>query len=152
MTERLECVDRVEGYSVAYPARWQTNTGEVLGPCSIFHPDPFEIPRDSEMPVELAVTIGFENMPFAELTGEMPGRREISRERTTVDGRAAVRMVSESTGDGLHERDLRAYQYFVDLGDETMVATTYDAGEPTFERRRRILDAMMRSFDFRQPG
>ncbi len=77
---------------------------------------------------------------------------EISRERTTVDGRAAVRMESESTGGGLHEPYFRAYQYFVDLGEETMVATTYDAGEPTFERRRRILDAMMRSFDFRQPG
>jgi hypothetical protein len=148
-----ECVNRAEGYAVAYPEGWHTNAPNGPAPCSVFHPAPFRIPVDSEMPVDLAVTIGFEAVSYAELTGEMLGRREISREATRVDGREALSMVSESTGEGLHEPGLRAYQFFVDLGDTTMIATTYDAGaEPAFERRRRILDAMMASFDFRAPG
>lgn len=148
-----ECTNRSEGYAVAFPEGWHTNPDGALGPCSVFHPQPFRIPVDSEMPVELAVMIGFEAVPFADLTGEMLGRRVISREAARVDGREAMRMLSESTGDGLHEPGLRAYQFFVDLGDTTMIATTYDAdAEPAFERRRRILDAMMASFDFRAPG
>jgi hypothetical protein len=152
MQERAECVNREEGYAVAYPAGWQVNSDGIFGPCSIFHPGPIEIPGDSEVPVDLAIMIGFEGVPIATLTGDVLGRREVARERTRVDGREALRIDSETTGEGLYDTGIRIYQYFVDLGDSTMVASTFDAGEPPFERKRRILDAMMRSFDFRQPG
>jgi hypothetical protein len=152
MADRRECVNPPDGYAVAYPAGWRTNTGEILPLCSVFHPGEFRIPPASELPAELAISIGFEEVPFATLTGEMLGRREISRRPVRVDGREGVAMLSESTGEGLHDAGLRAYQFFVDLGATTMVATTYDVGEPDFERRRRILDAMMASFDFREPS
>lgn len=152
MERTTECVDRIEGYAVEYPATWHVNTGEILGPCSLFDPDPIEVPRDSEIPLEIAITIGFEPVPFAALTGDVLGRRDLSRERTTVDGREAMRIEGESTGEGLHDPGIRSYQYIVDLGDTTMIATTYSAGSLPLERKRRILDAMMATFDFRQPG
>jgi hypothetical protein len=152
MERTTECVDRVEGYAVRYPAGWHANTGEILGPCSLFDPEPIAIPPASEIPLDIAIMIGFEPVPFATLTGEVLGRRDLSREETTVDGRRAMRVEGETTGEGLHDRGIRSYQYLVDLGDTTMVASTYEAGSLPIQRKRRILDAMMATFDFRQPG
>jgi predicted small lipoprotein YifL len=151
MEQTSECINHVEGFAVEYPATWQTNTDEVLGPCMLFDPEPVEVPPASELPLEIAIQIGFEAVPFATLSREVLGRRDLTRERTTVDGREALRLESETTGEGLHDRGIRMYQYFVDLGDTTMVAATHDVGVLPFERKRRILDAMMATFDFREP-
>src|SRR5690606_21358777 len=40
------CVNPREGYSVSYPAGWHVNPGDVLDPCSLFDPDPIDVPRD----------------------------------------------------------------------------------------------------------
>lgn len=151
MERTAECVNRAEGYAVEYPAGWQVYDGEALGSCALFNPDPIEVPRDSELPLDIAIVIDFEPVPFATLTGDVLGRRDLSREPTTVDGREAVRIESETTGEGLYDAGIRSYRYLVDLGDTTMVASTYEAGSLPFERKRRILDAMMATFDFRQP-
>ena len=152
MARTAECADSANGYAVAYPATWHTNTGEILSPCSLFDPDPIEVPRDSEIPIEFAIAIGFQPIPCATLTGDMLGRRVLSRQPTRVDGRGAMRIESESTGEGLYDAGIRSYQYFVDLGDTTLIATTYGSGSLPLERKRRILDAMMATLDFRQPG
>jgi hypothetical protein len=152
MEQTAECINRMEGYAVEYPATWHVNPGEVLGPCMLFDPEPVEVPPASELPLEIAIQIGFEPVPFATLTGQVLGRRDLVRERTTVDGREALRIESETTGEGLHDRGIRMYQYFVDLGDTTMVAATHAVGALPFERKRRILDTMMARFDFREPG
>jgi hypothetical protein len=146
-----ECINRMEGYAVEYPATWHVNTDEVLGPCMLFDPEPVDVPLASELPLEIAIQLGFVPIPFAALTGQVLGRRDLVRERTTVDGREALRIESETTGEGLHDRGIRMYQYFVDLGDTTMVAATYAVGALPFERNRLILDTMMARFDFREP-
>lgn len=146
------CVNRVEGYAVEYPAGWQVNTAGVLGPCALFDPDPIYLTPDSEVSVGIAVSIGFEAGPLTDLTGDVLGRRVLSRTPASVDGRDALRIEAESTGEGLLDRGVRSYHYFVDLGDSTMVAGTYDTGGLPFERKRRILDGMMGTFDFREPG
>jgi hypothetical protein len=150
MERTARCEDPIEGYVVEYPADWHVAPGEVLGPCRLFDPEPVEIPVGSELPLEIAVQIGFAPGTLAAVAGDAFGRRELVRERVTVDGRAALRIESETTGDGLHDRGIRMVQYFVGRGDTTMVAATYDVGSLPFERRQRILDAMMASFDFRE--
>jgi hypothetical protein len=152
MAERAECHNRTEGYVVEYPAGWNVNSNDILGPCRLFNPGPIQIPRDSELPIDIAVTIWLEPVDFETLTGEVMGRRVISREETTVDGREAMRIEGETTGEGLHDRGIRTYEYFVHLGDTTMAASTYDVGDLPFERKRRILDDMMETFDFVRPG
>jgi len=112
MEQTRECINRIEGYAVQYPAPWHVNTGEVLAPCMLFDPESVEIPPASEFPLEIAIQIGFPPVPFVSLTGEVLGRRDLVRERITVDGREALRIESETTGEGLHDRGIRMYQYF----------------------------------------
>ncbi len=152
MTETAQCINRVEGYAVEYPAGWHTNPGEVMDECSLFDPEPVTVAPATEIPHDIAVSIRFEPVPYETVAGEVLGRRELSREAITVDGREAVQIESEATGEALLPEGARSYQYFVNLGDTTMVASTYDVGEFPYDRKRRILDAMMATFDFRQPG
>lgn len=149
MERTAECVNEAESYSVQYPADWHVNTEGVLGSCSLFDPDPIEVPRDSEIPLEIAVIIDVESIPFTAATGDVLGRRDLVRERTTVAGREAMRIEAESTGEGLYDRGIRSYQVFVDLGDRTMIAATYDVGSLDFERKRRLLDLMMETLELR---
>jgi hypothetical protein len=152
MERTAECVDPGEGFAVPYPADWHRDPAELIGPCALFHPEPFQLPRDSEVPIEIVVQIGFHPVFYADLAGDVLGREVISREPAMVDGRRAVRILAETTGDGLHDRGIRYQEYVVDLGEESMTAVTYDRAPLDFDRRRRILDAMMRGFDFREPG
>lgn len=148
MPRSKECVNADVGYAIRYPDDWHENTGEIVRPCSLFDPEPIDVPRNSELPIEIAVMIAFEPVSFTTLTGDELGRRVLSRERTTVAGRQAMKIQVESTGEGLYDRGIRSYQYFVDLGDTTMIATTYDAGRIPFERKRTILDAMLKTIRF----
>jgi hypothetical protein len=148
MEHTVECVNRVHGYAVRYPAGWHVNTGDVVAPCSLFDPGPIEVPRDSEIPVSIAVMIGVEPVAFATLTGDVLGRREVSRQSLMVQGREAMRIDGESTGEGLYDRGIRSYEYFVALGDSTLTAATYGVGSLPLERKRLILDAMMETLEF----
>jgi hypothetical protein len=143
------CVDDVHGFAVEHPAGWFTNPDDVLTPCALFHPEPFEVPRNAEIPIDLAVMIDVEPVPIETISGDVLGRVDLARGETTVAGHHAVRVESETTGEGLHEPGIRTYQYFVELADDrTLVAATYDAGELDFQRKRRILDAMMATLAF----
>lgn len=141
------CGNEQAGYSLRYPAGWHSHQGEVVAPCSLFDPQPFEVPRNSEVPYEIAIHVGTETAPFETLAGEMVGRTVLQREETTVAGRSAARIETESTGEGLLDRGVRSYEYVVDLGDETLVAATYDLGTPSFEEKRRVLDAMISTLE-----
>lgn len=147
MDRTADCVNDLDHYSIEYPADWHVNSGDILNPCSLFDPDSIVVPENSEIPVEIAVSIDFEPVDFATLTEDALGRRDLSRESATIDRREAVRIEGESTGAGLFEPGLRSYQYFIDLGDTTVIASTYDAGTLPFERKCQILDAMMATLD-----
>ena len=86
------CTNDAGGYSIAYPAGWNVNRGDVVAPCTLFDPEPIEVPPYSEIPHDIAVQVGIDPVPFATLAGEVMGRRTISREETTVAGRNAVRV------------------------------------------------------------
>lgn len=143
-----ECVNESEGYALEYPASWHVYTGDLLGPCSLFHPEPFEVPAYSEVPMEIAIMIDIEPVPYGTFVGDMVGRTTFSRAQTSIDGRQASRIEGETTGEGLHPPGIGSYEYFVDLGGATLIAVTYDAGGMPFERKRRVLDAMMSTLEF----
>lgn len=147
-----ECVNRADGYVIRYPASWEVNSAEIVAPCSLFDPEPIEIPVASEIPLDIAVVIGVEPVAFQTLSGDALGRRDLSRERTTVGGRRAVRIESETTGEGLHDAGIRFHRVVVDLGDRTFVAATYDVGSPSYEAKHAILDQMMATVRFQTPN
>lgn len=150
------CTNSELGVTVAYPEEWRTNDGDVLPSCSLFDPDPIDLEPATEIPPDLAVTLQGSDRQFAthaDATDE-PGTREIERRETTVDGRDAVAMLLEATEDApLLEPGTRLYRWVIDLGvDEmtvvsTLLVVTYDQGEPAFDEKRRVLDAMVRSLD-----
>lgn len=138
-----ECTNE-RGFVASYPATWVTNDGSVTLACSLFHPEPFMVPEGSEIPEDIAVSMHVEYMAFDDVAGSDFGIRTLQREDTVVAGRRAVRRLVEHTGDGLYNRGLRTYAWFVEWGDgSTFIASSHDAGEPPFGEKRRVLDAMM---------
>lgn len=142
------CTHSGQGFSVSYPAGWTTNGGEVVPACTAFDPDPFEIPRNSEMPFDIAVVIDVEDAPYETITESSRWERIVSDEPVTVDGRNARRVEAESTGEGLGPAGMRSLRYVVDLGNgRSLVATTHDVAGTDYQRNREILDRMMASID-----
>lgn len=141
------CTSADGGYAVEYPTGWSTNEGDVTEPCRFFHPEPFEVPQATEV-FGLAVTIGVEPVPF-ERVGAPDGmvEEELSREETTVAGRPAVVVETESTGEGLLPEGVRSYRYAVDLDGRTLVAVTRDVEGLDYGRNQDVLDAMMESLE-----
>lgn len=142
------CTNSSKGFSVSYQAGWTTNRGEVVPACTAFDPDAFEIPRDSEMPFDIAVVIDVEDVPYERITEPSRAERIISNEQVTIDGRDARRVEVESTGEGLASPGMRSLRYVVDLGNgRSLVATTHDVEGTDYHRNQEILGRMMASLD-----
>ena len=84
------CTNEEDGFSVAFPASWHTNAGEVAAACSFFHPDEFEVPERTET-LGVAILISREPVAFEAIAGEQPTRRDVTRDEFTVADRPAVR-------------------------------------------------------------
>jgi hypothetical protein len=137
------CTNTQSGFSVSYPAGWSTNDASVLPICSAFDSAPFEVPPQSEMPFDIAIVIGAQDVPFAADVTSNQFERVLSSEKTTIAGRKAVRVEAEATGEGLADRGMRSLRYVLDLGEgRTLVATTNDAG-PSYTQEKEILSRMM---------
>lgn len=142
------CTNLIDGFSVSFPEGWHSNVGTVVPPCNAFDPEPFEIPRDSEMPFEIAVVIDVEEAGFEELTRLSIYERVLSTERLTVDGRQAMRIEAEASGEGLAPRGMRNLRYVIDLGGrKSLIATTHDTDAGRYESEKRILEVMVESLD-----
>ena len=155
------CTNDELGLTVDYPRDWSTNDGGVLAACSLFDPGPIDVEPNTEIPRDLAVVLHGSDRQYATYAdaGDEPGTRQLERRETTVAGHDAVAMLLEATEDApLLEPGTRLYRWVVDLGvDEmtavsTMLAVTYDEGEPDFEEKRRILDAMVQGIEFDRSG
>jgi hypothetical protein len=132
------------GFTVAYPAGWQTNDDSVMPGCVLFDPSAIEVPYASELPADIAVGIRVEAVPYDRVAGETFGIRVLSREEWTVAGRPGLRRLVEHTGDGLFDAGIRSWQYIADWGDgRTLIAVSHDVGEPGFDTKRRVLDEMV---------
>lgn len=143
------------GFSIEHPDPWHVNDGEQLPVCTVFDPEPVEIPADRDLPTDLAIVLREEPVAFDELGArDEPGVEERSVEPATVDERDARVVELESTGAGLHPAGLVTYRYEVDRGAQTLVAETHDVegAEPAYEERRDLLDAMMDSLEFHAPA
>lgn len=142
--ESERCTNDQGGYSVRYPADWHVNSGEVTAACSLFDPEPFDVPEAQDV-TGIAIQISREPVAFDRAAGKDLGMRSVETEEVRVDGRKAIRRTYESTGQALLPEGVRGYQYVVDLEGEALIAGTLDVGDLDFERNRRVLDRMMES-------
>jgi hypothetical protein len=102
------------------------------------------------MPTAIAVSISRQEVLFRQATdfAADPSVDVVSTMDGEVDGHPALRAELRHTGWGLYDAGHRSYAWFVDLGDQTLIAVTHDvvdADPPPFAARQRILDAMMAS-------
>lgn len=142
LTQR--CTNPEEGYTVSLPRGWYYNetveadgTDDVAA-CRFFSPDDFEV-RPASGVADVAIGIGREaTAPRAE------------GEATTVGGKPATILETEASEESFDPAGTRYYQYWIDIGDEWLVATTSDGpgwvGE--YEDNKVVLDAMMRTLTF----
>lgn len=139
-----ECTNEHGGFVVAYPRGWVVNDGSVVPACSLFDPAPFDVPPESEVPEDIAVSIHVADEAFETIAGSDFALRELEREEGQVAGRRAVVRLFEHTGEGLFDRGMRTQEYVVDWGGgRTLVAHSHSAGEPPFEQKRQVLAEMM---------
>lgn len=133
-------------YSVPYPAEWNTNTGEVIAECRVFHPEQIELEEATEIGFHWGVLMQIEDVPF-DVVAEEEDRLEYSEinvEETTLDGRRAAVIEAVGSGEALLPEGARTYQYVVELEAEgVLIGSTYDIGDLDFEQERAVLDRMM---------
>ncbi len=143
------CTNDAVGYTVDHPADWVVNEGDGLPACSAFDPETVDIPDATEIPFEIAVVIREARIDI-DTAADVDGAEELSREETTVDGRDAVIVEAEGTGDFFFPEGLTFTRYHVDLGHTTLIGVTFDVddAELTYEERRDVLAAMMASLEF----
>lgn len=137
------CSDPDGLYAAAYPVGWHTNPGNVIPRCHAFDPKPIALQEGVGGRPVAAITIRTAPVPLE--VGRKPGRaaRQLSEQPTIVDGHDAVRQELESTGGAALPEGVRSYRYLVDLGERSLLAVTYDLGQPPFEEKKRILDEMI---------
>lgn len=138
-----ECAN-ADGFSVAYPDGWVTND-EAQGdipPCSLFDPRSVDTGQSLDVPTRIAVFVRIESVDF-EQEPDPTHVDVLSRASVTVDGRPALRIELQ------HPEGMRTTSYRVDLGQDTVVATTHDAGDVAYEDKQRALDAMVSALSLR---
>jgi hypothetical protein len=138
-----ECENREMGYTVAYPAGWHTNEPGEMGPCRLFHPEPFTVPHRAAIPLDIAVLVLVEEVPVED-TLEVPiGKQLLDEEETTVAGRTAWQFLLHSTGEGFLPEDVTAYRYHIGADGSTIIVAAHSEGDVDFEYKREVLDRMM---------
>lgn len=145
----IPCVNGVAGYTVDQPADWRTNPGDVVPRCSLFDPDPIDVPEGTELPITIAVSIDAENVEASAITRDDRGSDVEARQEEQIAGRAATRLELVATGDGLHRAGLRSTMWVVARSaDTSLVFRTYAAGRPDYVEKQQVLDHMARSLRF----
>lgn len=143
------CTNPEAGYTVEYPGDWYVNDEGQLDPCQVFDPEPLDLPEQPrELSLGHAVLIRMEPIAFEDATRADLGAEVVEREDVEVDGRRAVRQERLGTGDALIPEDVAVTQYAVDVDGQTLLAVSYDIGEPAYERKVEVLDEMMASLTF----
>lgn len=142
------CTNAEGGFSIAHPPRWHTAHG-----CRYLDPEPLDIPPYTDGFFSALMTADGD-LPFDEMAQRSNDRFVVilTRERTTVAGRPAVRYEVESTGEGLLDKGSRIYSYVIDRSGRSFeVATAWFPGTSPAESqlRKQIVDQAVQTIRFR---
>jgi hypothetical protein len=137
------CSNTARGFAVGYPAHWYADEVSEDESCKYFDPDPFEIPPQSDFSgTALEIDPGGDG--YATVVDGLVDRRfarVLARRETTVQGRRAVRIETEATGQGLEDRGVKVTSWVVDRdGAAFLVRTTGFPGKGDYPSRQATLD------------
>lgn len=146
-----ECAGPGGAYTVRYPASWFTvEHGPV--PCRFFHPEPFALPQSTEAP-GLAIRVVLAPAPFDVIVPPLHGLgafdETLSRRNGFVARHRTVRIDSRTRSAGILPAGTRRLTWYVETGEETLVATTSDnASSGRFGSNAEVLDAIVAAVEF----
>ena len=141
--ELAQACSSPEGFSISYPEDWSTNDGDIVAPCTMFDPEPFEV-RDGTDARFAAIHAFVDQVPFTDVLPASDGDRSV----TAIDGHQAVRVDGAADGEGLYDAGTRYTRYLVDVEDQqTLILDLIDVGldDGEYEQLRPTLDRMARS-------
>lgn len=143
-----------DGFAVSAPAEWATNPGDVLPPCSNFDPEPFDVPPATDDRVA-AIAAYVDPVGFA-VAAAPDDSRDADRAVTAVDGRQAVRLAYEATGDGLYAAGTPITAYLVDVSTPEAERTLFLDLVQTGDRAGdddlvEVLDRMAQTLEITDP-
>ena len=147
-TSGLDPVCTADTFTVAYPQGWHSNDESDGEPCNWFHPEPFDLPENSEAP-GIAVRLGYDAVDFDSASDSSSQSEEVlDRREVEVDGRRAVRIHSRSKGEGLLDRGVESVTWYVDTPTPVFVGATHGVAPGGLEKNAPVLDQMMSSVEF----
>lgn len=144
------CVNEVDGYRLAYPDGWDTNSGEVTAPCQVFDLSTPELQPDTHAPLDAAVLVTVEDRALDEV------RAQIERDPATdvndvVDielaGREALRVDGTATGEAYLDAGVEVHRSYVAFDERTLTASANSLGEPDLDQRREIIAQMLTTLE-----
>lgn len=139
------CTNQQIGYTIGYPKNWETNTGDVLEACQVFDPDVPQIPEQTEI-FDEAIFIRLAQISLEKITVKSNTETELSREKALLkNNKTAVVIEAEATGEGLLPKGIQSYRYYVEMGDETLIAETFDVEGQDYQGNKVILNQMMQT-------
>jgi len=144
------CTNKQIGYTIGYPEDWQTNTGNVLEACQVFDPN---LPQTSAQTATFdeAVFIRLAQISLEKITDKNNTQTELSREKALLqNNKTAVVIEAKATGQGLLPKGIQSYRYYVEMGDETLIAETFDVEGQDYQRNKAILDQMMQTLELNE--
>lgn len=146
-----QCTGGGGKYIVHYPASWFTvDHGPV--PCRFFHPEPFALPESTEAP-GIAINVQLAPAPFDAIVpvqGAAGFEETLDRLSGARTGHQAVRVESRSRVAGILPAGTRRLTWYLEAGEETLVATTSDhASAGVFAANAEVLDRIVAAIRLR---
>jgi hypothetical protein len=148
----VECENVEEGYVLSRPADW--HVGDRSVPCSAFDPDPDALDGGSGDAAPPAVLIEHQDVPFNRAAaGSAGGEGVVSAVEETIDGREAVRHETRAGEGDSVPAGTRITRWTVDLrAGRSLVASTMDLGDADHGSRQEVLDRIVTSIRWAEPG
>lgn len=143
--ELTESCESPDGFTIAHPGDWA-----AVSDCGQFGPEPVDEPEPATDERTGVVSAFIDPVPFEQVAEPTEGDRD--RREETVDGREAVRVEGQVTGEGLYPEGTEYVRWLVDVTDggapATLFVDAYDLGyDIEFDRAVRVLDAMAGSLE-----
>lgn len=151
-SEELEATcSSPDGFTVSYPERWSTNSGDAVATCTKFHPEPFDVGEGTDERVA-AINIYVENVAYSEIINAVTQADVLAQSDLTIDGHPAQRIEYVTVEDAIIPEGTEITSYFVDLGpdDKTLIANTLDFTFIDYEAAKEILDLMAETIEIGQ--
>jgi hypothetical protein len=147
-----QCIGVGGRYIVHYPASWFT-VDYGPAPCQFFHPKPFTLPESTEVP-GIAIHVQLAPAPFDTIVPpvERAGGFEetLGRLRGARTGHQTARVESRSRVAGILPAGTRRLTWYVEAGQETLVATTTaSASAGLFAANAEVLDRIVAAVTIR---